>query len=32
MLFELRPDLFPSGSLTDAELLLWTYHFDRQKK
>jgi hypothetical protein len=31
MLFELRNDLFPEGRLTDAEVLLWSYHFERQK-
>lgn len=31
MLFELRPDLFPSHSLTDAELILWGRYFESQK-
>ena len=27
MLFELRPDLFPEGWLTDCELWLWELYF-----
>jgi hypothetical protein len=31
-LFELRPDLFPEGFLTDAETELWGLYLDSIKK
>jgi hypothetical protein len=29
-LYEHRPDLFPQGFLTDAELALWAVHYERK--
>jgi hypothetical protein len=32
MMYELRPDLFPQPWLTDAELLLWGWHFEEANR
>ncbi len=32
MLFEVRPDLFPQGRLTDLELELWSLYLDDKNK
>lgn len=32
MLFELRPDLFPEGYLTDCELVLWGLHLEARQQ
>lgn len=32
MLFELRPDLFPEGYLTDAEMSLWASYFEERRQ
>lgn len=31
-LFQVRPDLFPEGYLTDAEILLWSKYYDNKKQ
>lgn len=31
MLYELRPDLFPEGYLTDAELSLWASYYTERR-
>jgi hypothetical protein len=31
-LFEVAPDLFPQGFLTDIEIALWARHFDNKAK
>jgi hypothetical protein len=31
MLYEIRPDLFPEGMLTDCEIILWSRHFEATK-
>jgi hypothetical protein len=31
MIYELRPDLFPEGWLTECEIVLWSRYFDDQK-
>jgi len=31
-LYEVRPDLFPAGFLTDTELELWAMYFERLPK
>jgi len=30
-LFQVRPDLFPEGYLTDTEVELWALYFDYKK-
>ena len=30
MLYELRPDVFEQGYLTDVETMLWGRHFEEQ--
>lgn len=32
MLFELRPDLFPEGYLTEAETQLWAKYYEDKGK
>jgi hypothetical protein len=31
-LFQLRPDLFPEGYVTDTELALWGLHYEAKHK
>jgi hypothetical protein len=31
-LFEIRPDLFPEGFLTDAEMEIWALYYDEKSK
>lgn len=30
MLYEIRPDVFPGGYLTDLEIAVWALHFQAQ--
>ena len=30
MLYELRPDKFPEGHLTDAELMIWGWYYEEK--
>ena len=32
MLFEVRPDLFPEGYLTDMELTLWGLFYEERER
>lgn len=31
-LFQVRPDIFPEGRLTTAELELWALHYEEKQK